>query len=107
MRYPVRILVYTFIWLLWPLASQAEYSHTYLDSYPLKVASVGQLELAYRIVEQHPDKPKAAAEGTSKDEEHAAAATSDIIIRVVMIGDRACGVWCRWGVNIVLPDQLW
>jgi len=55
----VRILVYTFIWLLWPLASQAEYSHTYLDSYPLKVASVGQLELAYRIVEQHPDKPKA------------------------------------------------
>jgi pimeloyl-ACP methyl ester carboxylesterase len=55
----VRILVCTLFWLLSPLASQAEYSHTYLDSYPLEIASVGQLEIAYRIVEEHPDRPKA------------------------------------------------
>lgn len=55
----MRVLVYTFFGLLWPLASQAEYSHTYLDSYPLQIASVGQLEIAYRIVEENPTKPKA------------------------------------------------
>ena len=55
----MRILVCTLFWLLLPLASQAEYSHTYLDSYPLEIASVGQLEIAYRIVEEHPDRPKA------------------------------------------------
>ena len=55
----MRILVCTLFWLLSPLASQAEYSHTYLDSYPLEIASVGQLEIAYRIVEEHPDRPKA------------------------------------------------
>ena len=55
----MRVLVYTFFGLLWPVASQAEYSHTYLDSYPLQIASVGQLEIAYRIVEENPTKPKA------------------------------------------------
>ena len=55
----MRILVCTLFWLLSLLASQAEYSHTYLDSYPLEIASVGQLEIAYRIVEEHPDRPKA------------------------------------------------
>jgi len=55
----VRTLVYALFWLLWPLASQAEYSRTYLDSYPLQIASVGQLEIAYRIVEESSAKPKA------------------------------------------------
>jgi len=55
----VRTLVYGLFWLLWPLASQAEYSRTYLDSYPLQIASVGQLEIAYRIVEESSAKPKA------------------------------------------------
>ena len=55
----MRILICAALWLLSPLASQAEYSHTYLYSYPLKIASVGQLEIAYRIVEENPAKPKA------------------------------------------------
>jgi len=55
----VRTLVYALFWLLWPMASQAEYSRTYLDSYPLQIASVGQLEIAYRIVEESSAKPKA------------------------------------------------
>ena len=55
----MRLLVYPLFWLLWPLASQAEYSHTYLDSYPLRIASVGQLDIAYRIVEENSTKPKA------------------------------------------------
>lgn len=55
----MRTLVYALFWLLWPLASQAEYSRTYLDSYPLQIASVGQLEIAYRIVEESSAKPKA------------------------------------------------
>lgn len=55
----MRTLVYGLFWLLWPLASQAEYSRTYLDSYPLQIASVGQLEIAYRIVEESSAKPKA------------------------------------------------
>ena len=55
----MRILICAALWLLSPLASQAEYSHTYLDSYPLKIASVGQLEIAYRIVEENPANPKA------------------------------------------------
>ena len=57
----MRTLVYTLFWLLWPLASQAEYSRTYLDSYPLQIASVGQLEIAYRIVEENPANPKASS----------------------------------------------
>lgn len=55
----MRTLVYALFWLLWPMASQAEYSRTYLDSYPLQIASVGQLEIAYRIVEESSAKPKA------------------------------------------------
>tara|TARA_Y100000589_G_C27092963_1_gene604716 strand:+ start:95 stop:982 length:888 start_codon:yes stop_codon:yes gene_type:complete len=38
--------------------AHAEYSRTYLDSYPLKMASVDELDIAYRIVEPRPDKPK-------------------------------------------------
>jgi pimeloyl-ACP methyl ester carboxylesterase len=37
---------------------KAEYSRTYLDSYPLQIATVGELAIAYRIVEPGPDKPK-------------------------------------------------
>lgn len=39
--------------------SQAEYSRTYLDSYPLKTAQVNALTIAYRIVEPGVDRPKA------------------------------------------------
>jgi len=42
-----------------PLTGQAEYSRTYLDSYPLQMAAVGELDIAYRIVEPNPEKPKA------------------------------------------------
>jgi pimeloyl-ACP methyl ester carboxylesterase len=38
---------------------KAEYSRTYLDSYPLQMAAVGEVDIAYRIAEPGPDKPKA------------------------------------------------
>ena len=41
-----------------PLIGKAEYSRNYLDSYPLQMAAVGELDIAYRIVEPEPDKPK-------------------------------------------------
>ena len=41
-----------------PLMGKAEYSRNYLDSYPLQMAAVGELDIAYRIVEPEPDKPK-------------------------------------------------
>ena len=47
------------ITLCLPLIGKAEYSRTYLDSYPLQMAAVGELDIAYRIVEQDPDTPKA------------------------------------------------
>ena len=42
-----------------PILARAEYSRTYLESHPLQMAAVGELDIAYRIVEPGPDKPKA------------------------------------------------
>jgi len=55
----LRIFLTCLITLCLPLLGQAEYSRTYLDSYPLQMAVVGELDIAYRIVEPDPDKPKA------------------------------------------------
>ena len=55
----MRIFLTCLITLCLPLLGQAEYSRTYLDSYPLQMAVVGELDIAYRIVEPDPDKPKA------------------------------------------------
>ena len=54
----MRIFLTLLFALCLPLMSKAEYSHTYLDSYPLQIAAVGELDIAYRIVEPGPDKPK-------------------------------------------------
>ena len=55
----MRIFLTCLITLCLPLLGQAEYSRTYLDSHPLQMAVVGELDIAYRIVEPGPDKPKA------------------------------------------------
>tara|TARA_Y100000766_G_scaffold270098_1_gene267693 strand:+ start:1476 stop:2399 length:924 start_codon:yes stop_codon:yes gene_type:complete len=55
----LRIFLTCLITLCLPLIGKAEYSRTYLDSYPLQMAAVGELDIAYRIVEPDPDKPKA------------------------------------------------
>ena len=55
----MRIFLAGLISLCLTFFAHAEYSRTYLDSYPLKMASVGELDIAYRIVEPGPDKPKA------------------------------------------------
>jgi len=55
----LRIFSICLITLCLPLIGKAEYSRTYLDSYPLQMAAVGELDIAYRIVEPDPDKPKA------------------------------------------------
>ena len=55
----MRIFLTCLITLCLPLIGKAEYSRTYLDSYPLQIAAVGELDIAYRIVEPDPDKPKA------------------------------------------------
>ena len=55
----MRIFLTCVITLCLPLLVQAEYSRTYLDSHPLQMAVVGELDIAYRIVEPDPDKPKA------------------------------------------------
>ena len=57
----MRIFLTCLITLCLPLLGQAEYSRTYLDSHPLQRAVVGKLDIAYRIVEPDPDKPKAVA----------------------------------------------
>ena len=54
----MRIFLTGLISLCLTFFAHAEYSRTYLDSYPLKIASVGELDIAYRIVEPRPDKPK-------------------------------------------------
>ena len=56
----MRIFLTGLISLCLTFFAHAEYSRTYLDSYPLKMASVGELDIAYRIVEPGPDKPKVA-----------------------------------------------
>ena len=55
----MRIFLTCLITLCLPLIGKAEHSRTYLDSYPLQMAAVGELDIAYRIVEPDPDKPKA------------------------------------------------
>lgn len=55
----MRIFLTCLITLCLPLIGKAEYSRTYLDSYPLQIAAVGELDIAYRIVKPDPDKPKA------------------------------------------------
>jgi len=54
----LRIFLTGLISLCLTFFAHAEYSRTYLDSYPLKMASVDELNIAYRIVEPRPDKPK-------------------------------------------------
>ena len=54
----MRIFLTGLISLCLTFFAHAEYSRTYLDSYPLKMASVGELDIAYRIVEPGPDNPK-------------------------------------------------
>jgi pimeloyl-ACP methyl ester carboxylesterase len=54
----LRIFLTLLFALCLPLAGKAEYSRTYLDSYPLQMANLGELDIAYRIVEPGPNKPK-------------------------------------------------
>ena len=54
----MRLFLTGLIGLCLTFFAHAEYSRTYLDSYPLQMASVGELDIAYRIVEPGPDKPK-------------------------------------------------
>ena len=55
----MRIFSTCLITVCLPLLGQAEYTRTYLDSYPLQMAVVGELNIAYRIIEPDPDRPKA------------------------------------------------
>ena len=55
----MRIFLTCLITICLPLFGRAEYSRTYLDSHPLQMAVVGELNIAYRIVEPDPDRPKA------------------------------------------------
>ena len=55
----MRSLILIIICLSLPSLTRAEYSRAYLDSYPLEKAQVGELTIAYRIVEPAVDKPKA------------------------------------------------
>ena len=55
----MRLFLICVIGICIPLLAQAEYSRTYLESHPLQMANVGELNIAYRIVEPGPNKPKA------------------------------------------------
>ena len=55
----MRLFLTCLIALCLPLTGKAEYSRTYLDSHPLQMAAVGELDIAYRIVGPGPGKPKA------------------------------------------------
>ncbi|MEK9624862.1 MAG: alpha/beta fold hydrolase [Halieaceae bacterium] len=55
----MRSLLLLLVGLCLPLFAQTEYSRTYLESHPLQMAKVGELDIAYRIVAPGPDKPKA------------------------------------------------
>ena len=55
----MRIFLTSLIGLCLTFFAHAEYSRTYLDSHPLQMAEVGELDIAYRIVAPDPDKPKA------------------------------------------------
>lgn len=54
----MRIFLTCLISLFLPLLGKAEYSRTYLDSHPLQITAVGQLDIAYRVVGPAPNKPK-------------------------------------------------
>ena len=54
----MRIFLTLLFALCLPLTGKAEYSRNYLDSYPLQMAAVGELDIAYRIVEPGPTNPK-------------------------------------------------
>lgn len=55
----MRSLSFFIVLLTLPCLAQAEYSRIYLDSFPLRKAHVGELDIAYRIVGAGADKPKA------------------------------------------------
>ena len=55
----MRIFVTLLFALCLPLTGKAEYSRAYLDSHPLQMAAVGELDIAYRIVGPGTHKPKA------------------------------------------------
>ena len=57
----MRTLFTCLIGLCLPLLSHAEYSREYLDSHPLQMAPVGEVEVAYRIIAPGEGKPKIVA----------------------------------------------
>ncbi len=52
-----KIILGLLLTLAAPLVS-AEYTRTYIESYPLQTASVNGLEMAYRVVGKNPESPK-------------------------------------------------
>ena len=57
----MRTLFTCLIGLCLPLLAHAEYSRKYLDSHPLQMAPVGEVEVAYRIIAPGEGKPKIVA----------------------------------------------
>ena len=57
----MRTLLTCLIGLCLPLLAHAEYSREYLDSHPLQMAPVGEVEVAYRIIAPGKRKPKIVA----------------------------------------------
>ena len=57
----MRTLFTCLIGLCLPLFAHAEYSREYLDSHPLQMAPVGEVEVAYRIIAPGEGKPKIVA----------------------------------------------
>lgn len=57
----MRTLFTCLIGLCLPLLSHAEYSREYLDSHPLQMAPVGEVEVAYRIIAPGEGKPRIVA----------------------------------------------
>ena len=55
----MRTLLINLICLTFPLLAQAEYSSTYIESHTLRMAQLGQLDIAYRVVAPGTNKPKA------------------------------------------------
>ena len=55
----MRTLLINLICLTFPLLAQAEYSSTYIESHTLRMAQLGQLDIAYRVVAPDTNKPKA------------------------------------------------
>lgn len=57
----MRTLFTCLIGLCLPLLAHAEYSREYLDSHPLQIAPVGEVEVAYRIIAPGEGKPRIVA----------------------------------------------